>query len=47
MFSIIKSPLSLVTLPLTILLSAAFNSATGQKETDSLFESIILPSNLF
>jgi len=46
MFSIIKSPLSLVTLPLMMLLSVAFKSATGQKETDSDFESIIFPSTL-
>jgi hypothetical protein len=47
MFSNKKTPLSFVTVPLAMLLSAAFNKASGQKETLSALVSIIFPSSLF
>ena len=47
MFSKINAPSSFVTPPLAILLSAAFNKASGQNEMPFVLESIILPSTLF
>jgi hypothetical protein len=47
MFSKINTPSSFVILPLTILLSTAFNKASGQNETPFVLASIIFPSSLF
>ena len=47
MFSKIKEPSSFVTLPLAIVLSTAFNKASGQNETPFVLTSIIFPSSLF
>jgi len=47
MFSKINAPSSFVTLPLAIVLSAAFNNASGQYEMTFALASKILPSTLF